>query len=211
MKHKINNSSMKRIILFSNPNPKILLQLIPLIFDSSLSEKIFAYMPADGGMIDDLQIKKYAEMWKNLAEQQHFQFKYINNLSNSPEKEAESIQTATVLMITGGTCRLLENLRKSKLIEAVKVHMKKNTFIYAGFSAGAMLLKPSMELATIEPFITEKNPMKITDLKCLNIVDFEIFPHYDPKYAEILAEYRTRTLRSVIPLTDGGYLVQNFN
>jgi len=89
--------------------------------------------------------------------------------------------------------------------------MKKNTFIYAGFSAGAMLLTPSMELATIEPFITEKNPMKITDLKCLNIVDFEIFPHYDPKYAEILAEYRTRTLRSVIPLTDGGYLVQNFN
>lgn len=200
---------MKRIILFSNPTPGILSQLLPLIFDSTQSEKIFAYMPADGGLIEEPQNKKYAEMWKMLAKQQHYQFNYINNSSSTPEIDAETIQSANVLMITGGTCKLLNNLRKTKLLDSVKKHLQKRSFIYAGFSAGAMLLTPSMELATIEPFITEKNPIGITDFSGLNFVDFEIFPHYEPKYAECLAKYRSRTHRSIIPLTDNDYLIQN--
>ena len=111
-------------------------------------------------------------------------------------------------MVTGGTCKLLYNVRKNNLINCIYNFFQKEDFIYTGFCAGAMFLTPSLGLAKIEPFSTEKNQIGINDFSALNIIDYEIFPHYTIEHEPLLEQYRSICDSQVIPLSDNDFIVK---
>lgn len=198
---------MKKIVLFSNPTENNTEDVLRLIFPKDFSNKVFAYMPADGGELAENSNEVYAEFWQNEAKKNGFEFQYINNSSVNPSEVALKIENAGVLLVTGGTCKLIENLRKTGLVNSVKSFLTKKDYIYGGFSAGAMLLTPSFKLASLEPFASENNAIGITDFTALNQIDFELFPHYNESFKALLEIYRATTENSVIPLSEDDYMV----
>ncbi len=61
----------------------------------------------------------------------------------------------------------------------------------SGFSAGAIVLSPSIATAGIYGDVNEP---ELTDLSGLKIVDFEMWPHYEPNQAQAVAEYKSKIL-----------------
>jgi peptidase E len=83
-----------------------------------------------------------------MAEQNGFKFELIDNskVGREAELESEKLLSCGALLIAGvNTFGLLHNLKKSKLFETVQKLNEKEEFVIAGFSAGALILTPSIE------------------------------------------------------------------
>jgi len=197
---------MKRILLFSAPTENNLKTLLNLIFPNSIKNKVFAYMPSDGADCP----QEYVDEWKKYAREHNAEFRYIDNSKEKPTGEAEKLQGSNILVITGGnTFKLLDNLRKSGLDNAVKELAKKNEFVLAGFSAGALVLTPTIEICNLPDY--DENLVGLTDLAGLNIVNFEVFPHYEQaRHKSVLNQYRTTAKNEVKEITDDDYVVIDF-
>lgn len=165
---------MKKIVLFSTPTQgnidKILLEIFPM----EIKHKVFAYMPSDGANCP----QKYADEWKDYANRYQAEFRFIDNSKGNSNEEIEKLLGSNILVISGGnTFKLLDNLRKSGLDKAIKEFTKKDEFVLSGFSAGALVLTPTIEVCNLPNY--DENIVGIRDLTGLNVVNFEVFPHYD--------------------------------
>lgn len=160
-------------------------------------------MPSDGANCP----QKYVDEWKGYAQQHNAEFRYIDNSKEKSAEEVEKLLDSNILVITGGnTFKLLDNLRKSGLDKAVKELADKNEFVLAGFSAGALVLTPTIEVCNLPNY--DENLVGITNLTGLNIVDFEVFPHYEEaQQKSVLDEYQTTTKNEVKEITNDGYMV----
>lgn len=202
---------MKRIILFSQPTEKNIQQVTSALFPSEFQQKTMAYMPSNG--INSKQ--KYTDYWKKIASQNQSGFSFVDNTNTKdPEIEIEKLSKANVLIITGGnTFELLNNIRQTGLDRAIVGFCKKDNFVIAGFSAGAIIFSPKIDIAGqpsgIDPEdLFDKNIVGITDLTGLNIIDFEILPHYkEESDRKTLEEYQQQTNLQVRPITDDEVLV----
>jgi dipeptidase E len=114
---------------------------------------------------------------------------------------------ANVLVMTGGnTFKLLSNLRKSGLDKAIKEFSGKNEFILAGFSAGALVLTPTIEVCNLPNY--DKNEVGLKDLTGLGVVSFEVFPHYsEQEYSDLLNKYKNQTSNVVREITNEDFIV----
>jgi dipeptidase E len=194
---------MKRILLFSSPTENNIDTLLTLIFPDWIKNKVFAYMPSDGASCP----QKYIDEWKRYAQDHNAEFRYIDNSKEEATEEIRKLQGSNILVITGGnTFKLLDNLRKSGLDNAVKELANKDDFVLAGFSAGALVLTPTIQICNLPNY--DDNLVGIKDLTGLNIVDFEVFPHYEEaKQKDALNEYRVTTKNVVKEITNDNYLV----
>lgn len=195
---------MKRLVLFSNPTKGIIDDLLKLIFPDEIENKVIAYMPSDGSNLKE----KYINQWKDYAEKRNTKFVLVNNSKRGreAEKEAERILKADILIITGGnTYSLMNHLRQSGLDKTIKEFVKKDNFVLAGFSAGAIILTPKMDI--LETGNYDENLVGLEDLAGLEIVDFEFFAHYAPKWEKVISEYEKTIENEVKKLTDEEYLV----
>jgi len=182
------------------------------LFPQEMKNKILAYMPTNGHLTNP----EYTKYWQELAEKNHTKFIFIDNMLLEDSNEKAKIEQANILLITGGnTFELLHNLRQSKLDQAVIEFSKRNDCILAGFSAGAIVLSPTI-LAASQPTgddpsdLVDENLVGITDLTGLKIIDFEVFPHYNPqKDKETLTKYRQISSNQVREITDREYIVIN--
>jgi peptidase E len=192
---------MKKIILFSEPTT-VLDKIEPIIFPKELSHKKLAYIQAAGELS-----QKYFDYWKSVADRNSTEIIYINNSAQNPDEEKAKMDSCNILMITGG--KLIDcanNLKTSGLDSAVLQFLQRDNFIYAGFSAGAMILTPSIRLADFGK--SYENSESKTNWQGLNIVDFEIFPHFVPEEDNsALKEYRKSSPNEVRPLTDEEFIV----
>ena len=68
-----------------------------------------------------------------------------------------------------------------------------------GMSAGAILMTPNIESAGFPSFDRDENEERITNLKALNLVPFQFFPHYvnSRRYDRV---FLSRSRRSSHPL-----------
>ena len=199
---------MKRIVLFSNPTEKIIDDLLKLIFPDEIENKVTAYMPSDGENLKE----KYINQWKDYAEKRNTKFILVNNSKRGDQakKEAQKILEADILIITGGnTFTLMSHLRQSGLDQIIKEFVKKDNFVLTGFSAGAIVLTPTIATSAIKGY--DKNEVGLEDLTGLGIVDFEFFAHYGPKWEKVISEYEKTTGNEVKKLTDEDYLVINLD
>ncbi len=194
---------MKRIILFSTfLTGKKLKKLLKLIFPNELKDKVLAYMPSDGANIK----KEYLVQWKQFAKDHKTKFNLIDNSKIKANKEIEKLLNSNILVITGGnTFTLLRNLRRSGLDKAIKKFSKKNKFVLAGFSAGAIVLTPTIKICNAPNF--DENEVGLKNLKGLGIVNFEVFPHYSKKWKGFLEKYERENKTKVKRIADDKTLV----
>ncbi|MCL5004116.1 MAG: Type 1 glutamine amidotransferase-like domain-containing protein [Patescibacteria group bacterium] len=194
---------MKRIILFSTPTSGNLDKILSLVFPKEMEHKAFAYMPSDGANCP----QKYRDEWKSYAEKYDAEFKYIDNSKEIAVDEVNKLLGANILIITGGnTFKLLDNLRKSGLDKAIKEFANRNEFVLAGFSAGALVLTPTIEVCNLPNY--DKNDVGLKDLTGLNIVNFEVFPHYsEQEHKDLLSEYKTHAKNEVKEITNEDCIV----
>jgi dipeptidase E len=162
-------------------------------------------MPSDGSNCP----QKYIDEWKEYAKNNNTEFRYIDNSKPNAEDEAEKLLSSNILMITGGnTFKLLDNLRKSGLDNAIKEFTEKKEFVLAGFSAGAIVLTPTIEVSSLPVY--DKNEVGLSDLTGLGIVNFEVFPHYkEQNHSKILEQYRKKAKNRIEEIPDEDYISIN--
>lgn len=134
-------------------------------------------MPADGTDGDN---NMYTPVWEEFANKNNAKFVFIDNSKRGDEAkiECQKILDSNVLMITGGnTFTLLNHLRLSGLDKVIKQFWQKENVVLSGFSTGAIILTPSIKTASMGD--ADINEVGITDLTGLNIVDFEVWSHFE--------------------------------
>lgn len=203
---------MKRLILFSLPSDDVKEKIKDKLFPKELSPLRFAYMTTNGREGGE----KYLPIWEEYARNNNAEFIYIDNTKRGEEAklEIEKLLSCNILMSTGGnTFQLLNNLRESGLFEAILEFVKKDNFVFAGFSAGSIIMTPTIAVAgqpagTDPSDLMDENIPGITDLTALNLVDFEVYPHYDVNVDTTnLENYRKLTEKEVKPISDSEYLI----
>jgi len=203
---------MRRIVLFSTPyNNENLQEILNLIFPRSMKKKCPLFMPSQG-IANTLQ--QYFDDWEDFAKQFNVNLEYIDNSVIDATNEKEKLSNSNILIISGGDpFQLLINLRKSGLDAAITQFTKKKEFILAGYSAGAYVLTPSLEVAKLfnENYPGGKKYMtqdKIEDFAGLGFVNFEICAHYsETHHKQFLENYIENNRNEVKLLGDNDFLV----
>jgi len=162
--------------------------------------------------------QKYFDDWEDFVKEFNVNLEYIDNSAKDDASEKEKLRNSNILIISGGDpFQLLVNLRKSGLGAAITQFTKKEEFIIAGYSAGAYVLTPTLEIAK---FFNEnyfggkkyKTQDKIKDFTGLGIVDFEIFAHYsEVHHKKILDHYIESRSKNVKAITDNEFLIVEIN
>ncbi len=196
---------MSRIILFSQPEPGSMKKVAKRIFDKSLGKIIFGYMPSEGY---NKKAKKYIPYWRNLARKHNAKFVIIDNISRQPGKEAKKIKVLNSLMISGGnTFILLNNLRKSGLDKKIINFAKRKNVVLSGMSAGAAVMAPTIRIVSEKwTFGSDENIVGLKNFSGLNIVDFEVLPHFESSDKKHLQKYMKKNNVKVIPISNSDFI-----
>jgi dipeptidase E len=192
---------MKRILLFStlteNNRKSVLNQLFPAV----LQNKVFSYVPSNGVKGSE----PYIEQWQVIAQDYNAEFNVIDNSMYDAEEQRKLIYSNIVLISGGNTFGLLQNLRSSGLDKSIEEFVEKSDFVLAGFSAGALVLTPTIEICNLPGF--DENLIGLKDLTGLGIVNFEVFPHYNEHLQKTTLEsYRKTTSKNVRDISDEDYI-----
>lgn len=126
------------------------------------------------------------------------------------KKEAFS---ADIIHLAGGnTYYFLATLRRAKLFNDLKKFINRGG-ILTGLSAGAIIMTPEIQTAGFPPFDCDENEDNITDLRALNLVNFEFFPHYrnSKRYDQYLLEYSLKSKRKIYASPDGSGVIVDHN
>lgn len=201
---------MRRLFMFSHPMMRD--KFAEYIFPAELKNIKFGYMPTNG----HLEHREFEQGWEEFAKSNNAEFVFIDNTQRGEvaKEEAKKMLSCNVLMSAGGnTFNLLHNLRESGLFNVVKEFVNKQEFVFTGFSAGAIIMTPSIAVAghpagNDPDDLFDENVPGITDLTGLGIVNFEVFPHFDPSVdQENLANFKKTTLNEVRPMTDEEFIL----
>ena len=196
---------MKRIVLFSTLTETNHETVLRHIFLTDIQDKVFSYMPSSGIK----GAEQYIEEWRSISRQYGAQFNIIDNSARSSE-EQRKLLLSNILVISGGnTFTLLHNLQKSGLDKTIGEFTRKSDFVLAGFSAGAIVLTPSIDVSSLPNF--DENLVELEDFSGLGVVDFEVFPHYNERSQKATLEnYRKTTANSVREITNEDYIGIDF-
>jgi peptidase E len=196
-----------KLVLFSSPDKGIIKKLEKEILPTQ--GLVFGYMPADGNNPKP----KYTPFWKEFAKRNKAKFIYINNSKKPTKNEMEGIYKIDSLFIAGGNAfDLLDNTRKAGYDKIIKNSLaQKKNFIYAGFSAGAVLATPDIRVAAKDNnwgFGHDENNAGLKNTKSLGLIDFEILPHYQPSIDNNnIKKFEDRYQTKLKPLTNQDYLI----
>lgn len=216
---------MKRIVLFSeiskNSNRD---EVLDAIFPKEIEKKMMLFMPS-GGVNPKSQ--HYFDEWKEFCSIYGSISDMVDN-SIPPEdsekviSEMEKIRQSNILVISGGDpFKLLYNLRRTGMDKTIKEFANKESYVLAGYSAGAMILTPTIAITTMEVTNQDGNRVPIhdvrgksihpglnNDLSGLGLVNFEIVPHFEEKYYATDVElYRKTAKNEVKTCTDDEFFV----
>lgn len=98
--------------------------------------------------------------------------------THSAEDPVEVINNADIIMVGGGnTFHLVAELHHNKLIEAIRRKVMEGT-PYIGWSAGSNVACPTLCTTNDMPIVMPES------FKCLDLVPFQINPHYIDPYPE---------------------------
>lgn len=77
--------------------------------------------------------------------------------------------------------------------------------VYIGVSAGSIILAPTIQIAaSVDP---EPNETGMSDLTGLNLIDFEVHPHYESAQDAELSFYQEITKNKVVRISDSQALI----
>jgi peptidase E len=198
---------MAKLILFSEPNSNLLEKLKTELFTRAGLE--VAYMPSDGSHPDN---PKYEDFWREYVANNDASLIPIDNSKRGGDvgHEKDLIHGSDALILTGGnTFQFLYHLKESTLDEAIIDFAKQEDKIIAGFSAGAIILSQTIEIAGLPGL--DENLIGIDNLSGLGLIDFDIFPHYEAERSKAdVDKYSKNTGRAVKRLTNDDLIVLDY-
>ncbi len=109
------------------------------------------------------------------------------------------VRDLDVIYVGGGnTFHLLDQFRSTGFDRwLIQVAREK---VYIGASAGSVVATPTIEIASLPP--EDVNIPKLTNLRGLRLVDFELEPHCDIRRLSVVEEYATARNRKVYAIDD---------
>lgn len=133
-----------------------------------------------------------------------FKIKDINLKDLKPNTIIDSFKNIDIAYFSGGnTYYLMYWLKESGFNKIIEKLLQKGV-IYMGTSAGSIVAGPNISLAGWKP-LEDVNGIKLKNLTGLNLVDFAIYPHYDPtdeNHIKRASEQKKSFPHKVIVLTD---------
>lgn len=148
------------------------------------SSPTITYIPAQSyGAEEDF--REFVKSFKKLGVKK-FLFSPIDFKMSDVLKE-EILHSELIHLGGGNTFYFLYYLRKAKLLGKLKKFAKSGG-VLTGLSAGGILMTPNISSASYPSFDCDDNDEDVTDLRALNLVNFEFFPHYknSRRYNEVL-------------------------
>lgn len=121
----------------------------------------------------------------------------------------EEAFSSDIIHLSGGnTFYFLKHIRQNKLFNDLRDFVARGG-ILTGLSAGSILMTPNINTAGIPEFDRDFNDENIKNFKALNLVDFEIFPHYknSKRYDRELLHYSKDRLRPLYACPDGSGII----
>jgi dipeptidase E len=124
----------------------------------------------------------------------------------------EVLKSDVIHLSGGNTFYFLNSLRKARMLDELHSFVM-NGGVLTGLSAGAILMTPSIHTAGFPSFDRDINEEGIKNLAALNLVPFEIFPHYknSKRYDLELKNYSLSSRRPLYALPDGSGLIMSDN
>lgn len=128
---------------------------------------------------------------------QEFGYKIIDIdiTNNSIETTIKQLENIDCLYIAGGNVYYLkQQIENKKLEEAIKKFIFSDK-LYVGSSAGSCICSPTLEIyKTLDSL---DNAQKLRSIKGLDVIDFEIIPHYGKekyldRHNEIINQYESK-------------------
>lgn len=148
---------------------------------------------------------------------QYERFK-IHNIINFPidrpytEVLKNEVFKSDIIHLSGGnTYYFLKHIRKTKMLGELKKFVKRGG-VLTGLSAGAIIMTKTIGLAGVPEFDRDDNDENLKDLRGMNLVDFEFFPHYknSKRYDTELLDYSKKIGTPIYACPDGsGIIVHN--
>lgn len=183
---------MRRIILTSTglSNTKIrkaFLKLIDKIDKKSVVIITTAAREKEKNKYSQLAKRQFKEMGFNKVDFLDLEYKNPKRLENYD-----------IIYVCGGNSfYLLKHIKESGADKIIKKLIKQGV-VYIGVSAGSILITPTIELSS------DKNLVGLKDLRGLGIVNFAIFPHYQPtkEYQAKIRQFKTKHNIPVESLTN---------
>jgi dipeptidase E len=147
--------------------------------------------------------------WNILTKQQLLSLGYENvdfhDLETSPIINIENYDT--IYVCGGNTFKLMKAVKESNFKEKV-LNVLNRGGIYIGASAGALILSPTISIAgEVEP---DDNEVGLEDMSGMNIIDFEILPHYSPEQDPQISDYKLKTNIEIKLITNEEIIVLEY-
>lgn len=203
---------MKQIYYFYFKNSKIVYNKIMQIMISGgyRKENTQVYSLIDKGLS-----VAYLPSWFSKESQydfKRFKKQFLRNkltffpLERLTKKRILKMFSSDIIYIEGGnTYLLLHYVRKHNLYSKFRRFVKNKTLV--GMSAGAIIQTPNINLAGVPHFNSDENLPKITNCRSLNLVNFEMFPHFeisDKRELKELINYSKKNEKKQIYLLPNG-------
>lgn len=154
----------------------------------------------------EIEFNYFAQMFSALGVSRFIHYPIDHVVDSTLTYEA---LTSDIIYLGGGnTFYFLKYLRKSGMLKELKSFVARGG-ILAGLSAGAIMLTPSIETAGFPEFDRDENGEGIRNLKALNLVRFEFFPHYknSKRYEQELKNYGRTHIHPLYAVADGGGII----
>lgn len=168
-------------------------------------QKLFTYIPfchEGSDIYFQRAVKRYSRFGFT-----HFLCLHVDK-KLCPETVKRAFEGDVIYLAGGNTFYFLEHLRRSGLLPKLKRFVAQGGVI-AGLSAGAILLTPHIGLAGYPDFDRDENDVGLSNLRALNLVRFEFYPHFQgrKKVTEALRKYSLTSKYPVVASQDGGGIV----
>jgi dipeptidase E len=124
-------------------------------------------------------------------------------------KDLKRALKADAIYLSGGnTFYFLKHLRESGVIHSLQRYVRRGG-VLMGESAGSIIMTPDINTAAYPSWDRDDNDVELSDLRSMNLVNFDFFPHYedDEKYHNELIYQSKLSGRPIYTATDGSGIV----
>lgn len=173
---------------FHNPN-------IKLFFENVIIGRGYKSV----GIVTTANPQKENAIWATVTEE------YMRDIGLKTRfidfEKQENIENEDIIYVCGGnTFALIHYAREVGFRDAIE-RLSGYNGLYIGSSAGSVIAGPLVECASLGPY-KDDNSIGCTDMTGLELVDFNIFPHYKEEFQPILTELEKKRSIKTMPVKD---------
>lgn len=175
---------------------------------SSNKDPLFVFIPAD--MYDgESEFQEIVDRFAPMGVKRFLYFPVDVPFDKVLLKEV--LKSDIIYLGGGNTYYFIQHLRSTGFFNQLKSFSKRGGVI-AGVSAGAIMMTPNIETAGYPSFDCDDNEDNVVNLKAMNLVQFEFFPHYrnSDRYDKVLKKKSKTKDYPLYALPDGSGIIKNY-